>query len=107
MAKKRKKKKNPHTSPKKKINLKLNRKQKVLLGSFLILFGIALFIAFFSFLFSWKVDQSTLTEFTDRSVEAQNWLKKFGRSEERRVGKERRARGVRYQYKEKKENRES
>jgi len=78
MAKKRKKKKNPHTSPKKKINLKLNRKQKVLLGSFLILFGIALFIAFFSFLFSWKVDQSTLTEFTDRSVEAQNWLKKFG-----------------------------
>src|SRR5690625_78549 len=81
MAKKRKKKKkkrNPHTQPRKKLSFKLNRKQKVLLGSFLILFGIALVIAFFSFLFSWEVDQSTLTEFNNRSVEAQNWLKKFG-----------------------------
>lgn len=76
--KKKKKKKNPHTQPRKKFSFKLNRKQKVLLGSFLILFGIALVIAFFSFLFSWEADQSTLTEFSNRSVEAENWLKKFG-----------------------------
>lgn len=76
--KKKKKKRNPHTQPRKKLSFKLNRKQKVLLGSFLILFGIALLIAFFSFLFSWEADQSTLTEFNNRSVEAENWLRKFG-----------------------------
>lgn len=76
--KKTKKKKNPHTSVPKKRSFKLNRKQKVVLGSFLMLLGLALFIAFVSFLFSWKVDQSTLTELSDRSVEAKNWLKKFG-----------------------------
>jgi S-DNA-T family DNA segregation ATPase FtsK/SpoIIIE len=50
----------------------------VILGSFLILFGIALFIAFTSFLFNWQADQSTLGQLSDRSVEAQNWLSKFG-----------------------------
>ena len=62
----------------KKPNLNLNRKQKVILGSFLILFGIALLVAFTSFLFNWQVDQSTLGNLSDRSVETKNWLSKFG-----------------------------
>src|SRR5690625_354552 len=78
MAKKKKKKKNPHAKSKKKLSFKLDRKQKVVLGSFLFLLGLALCIAFISFLLSWKVDQSTLTEFSDRSVQAQNGLSKFG-----------------------------
>lgn len=80
MAKKatKKKKKNPHKQPRKKLSFKINRKQKVVLGSFLSLLGLALVIAFVSFLLSWQVDQSTLTEFSDRSIETQNWLSKFG-----------------------------
>lgn len=62
----------------KKPNLNFSRKHKVILGSFLILFGIALIVAFTSFLFNWKVDQSTLSQLSDRSVETQNWLSKFG-----------------------------
>src|SRR5699024_5186733 len=80
MAKKKRKKKNknPHTKSKKKLNLKLDRKQKVVLGSFLFLLGLALCIAFTSFLLTWKIDQSTLTELGNRSIQAQNWLSKFG-----------------------------
>ncbi|MAC63910.1 DNA translocase FtsK [Zunongwangia profunda] len=62
----------------KKFSLRLNRHQKVVLGSFLMLFGLALIVAFVSFLFNWQADQSTLQEFSDRSVEAKNWLSKFG-----------------------------
>jgi S-DNA-T family DNA segregation ATPase FtsK/SpoIIIE len=43
-----------------------------------MLFGLALIVAFVSFLFNWQADQSTLQEFSDRSVEAKNWLSKFG-----------------------------
>lgn len=59
-------------------SLKLNRQQKVVLGSFLMLFGLALIVAFISFLFNWQADQSTLNEFANRQVEAKNWLSKFG-----------------------------
>ncbi|HLV15330.1 MAG TPA: DNA translocase FtsK [Xanthomarina sp.] len=58
--------------------LKLSNQQKLVLGSFLVLLGILLFIAFFSFLFTGKVDQSTLTEFTSREVKPENWLNKTG-----------------------------
>jgi len=79
MAKKSSKTKKKSTSTKlKKPQLKITRKQKVILGSFLILFGVALFIAFTSFLFNWQADQSTLGQLSDRTVEAQNWLSKFG-----------------------------
>lgn len=59
-------------------NLNVNRQQKVVIGSFLMLFGIALLVAFFSFLINWQTDQSTLNLFADREVEAKNWLSKFG-----------------------------
>src|SRR5690606_41083769 len=74
-----KKKTNKSTKPKLKApSLKLSNQQKLLLGSFLVLLGILLFIAFFSFLFTGKVDQSTLTEFTSREVKPENWLNKTG-----------------------------
>jgi len=67
------------SSPKlKKASFKLNRQQKVVLGSFLMLLGLALFIAFISFLFNWQADQSTLGEFGNREIVAKNWMSKFG-----------------------------
>ena len=45
-----------------------------------MLFGLALSVAFISFLFNWQVDQSTLGEFSNREVETKNWLSKFGTS---------------------------
>lgn len=62
----------------KKPSFKFTRQQKVVLGSFLLLLGLALFIAFISFLFNWQADQSTLQEIGNREVEAKNWLSKFG-----------------------------
>jgi S-DNA-T family DNA segregation ATPase FtsK/SpoIIIE len=77
-----KKKATKNKSPKKARNFsfKLNRQQKVVLGSFLMLFGLALLVAFISFLFNWQADQSTLSEFSNRNVEPRNWLSKFGAS---------------------------
>ncbi len=85
MAKKAKtKKRNPHTKSttqtKPKRSWRMSRQQKVLWGSFFILLAIGLIIAFTSFLFTWKIDQSVLGQLTDRQVEAQNWLSKFGAS---------------------------
>lgn len=66
------------TSGLKKPSFKLSRQQKVVLGSFLMLLGLALFIAFLSFLFNWQADQSTLSQIDNRDVVAKNWLSKFG-----------------------------
>ncbi len=77
MAKKKTTKKK--TKPKlKKSNFTLSNQQKLVFGSLLLILGILLFIAFLSFFFTGKADQSILTEFTARSVKAQNWLSKFG-----------------------------
>ncbi|MBW1296641.1 FtsK/SpoIIIE family DNA translocase [Aquimarina litoralis] len=54
--------------------LKLSRQQKVILGSFLFFLGIALFFAFISFFFNWKVDQSEISQFPNRTASAKNWL---------------------------------
>ncbi|CAM4315116.1 FtsK/SpoIIIE family DNA translocase [Gillisia limnaea] len=66
------------TTKSKKPGFKISRQQKVVLGSFLMLLGIALFIAFISFLFNWQADQSTLNELGNREVVAKNWMSKFG-----------------------------
>ena len=67
------------SKPKLKVpSFKLTNQQKLVLGSFLVLLGLLLFIAFVSFLFTGKADQSTLTEFTSRDVKPQNWLNKTG-----------------------------
>mgnify|MGYP002639406505 CR=1 FL=1 len=76
----RKKKTNSKTSKnkRKKLSLKLSKQQKVILGSFLILFGIALLFSFVSYFFTWQADQSILTENASRDLESKNWLSTFG-----------------------------
>ena len=62
----------------KKPSFKLSSQQKLVLGSFLVLTGLLLFIAFVSFLFTGEADQSTLSDFASREVKTQNWLSKSG-----------------------------
>ncbi|TMM57084.1 DNA translocase FtsK [Maribacter algarum] len=57
---------------------KLSKQNKIILGSLLIVASIFLTLAFISFYFNWKDDQSLLTEFGERNEEAKNLLKKFG-----------------------------
>src|SRR5690606_17589175 len=76
MAKKEKK---PKSAPTKKgFTPKISKQNKDILGSLLMLLGIALFFSFVSFYFTWEADQSLLTEFTDRNEQARNLLNKFG-----------------------------
>ncbi|MBF6607612.1 MAG: DNA translocase FtsK, partial [Flavobacterium sp.] len=64
------------TDPAKKAN---NSKQyKVLAGMLLILFSIALLVAFISFYIHGQADQSAVASLTDRTEKTQNWLGKFG-----------------------------
>ena len=62
----------------KKTDLKIKRKRQVLFGGALLLLALLLIIAFVSYLFTWKVDFSTLNSITDRTVIAQNILNKLG-----------------------------
>ncbi|MGB5666728.1 MAG: DNA translocase FtsK [Maribacter sp.] len=78
MAKKRRKSK-PNTN-KKGFSLKLSKQNKIILGSLLMLFSVALFFSFVSFYLTWEEDQSLLTQFADRNEQAQNLLNKFGAS---------------------------
>ncbi|MDG1954240.1 MAG: DNA translocase FtsK [Polaribacter sp.] len=55
-----------------------NRQTHTVFGLFLVLFSVFLVIAFFSFFFSWQADQSTLSQFTDKTVETKNLLGKIG-----------------------------
>lgn len=65
-------------TPRKPINLKLSRQQQIILGSFLFFLGVALLFSFISYLFTWKVDQSVLSDITNRETPTANWLSKFG-----------------------------
>jgi len=56
----------------------LTKQHKIVLGSLLVLFSIALLVAFVSFFIYGKIDQSAVSELTDRKEEVQNWLGKFG-----------------------------
>ena len=62
----------------KSLNFKLSSPHKLVLGSFLVITGLLLFIAFVSFLFTGEADQSTLSDFASRDVKTQNWLSKSG-----------------------------
>ncbi len=57
---------------------KLSRQQKMLFGSLLVLFSIALLVSFISFFIYGQQDQSTLSELTNREETSGNWLGKFG-----------------------------
>jgi len=54
------------------------RSKEILFGGFLILLSLLLFIAFTSYYLTWKIDQSTLGNFTDRSIKNANLLSKIG-----------------------------
>tara|TARA_R110000868_G_scaffold411598_1_gene705767 strand:- start:7102 stop:9477 length:2376 start_codon:yes stop_codon:yes gene_type:complete len=59
-------------------SFKLSNQQKLILGSFLVIFGILLGIAFVSFFFTGNADQSTVSNFASRKITADNWLNKSG-----------------------------
>lgn len=78
MAKQKTKTKKPSSFKLKKTSFKLSNQQKLVWGSFLLIMGFLLCIAFLSFLFTWQEDQNIVTEFTNREIKAKNWLNKFG-----------------------------
>ncbi|WP_264536660.1 DNA translocase FtsK [Flavobacterium sp. N1736] len=57
-----------------------NKQQRFVMGCLLILFSIALLVAFISFYVNgqWQLDQSAVSKLDDRSEVVQNWLGKFG-----------------------------
>lgn len=57
---------------------KISKKNWVVMGSVFLFFGIALIIAFASFLLTWQNDQSTLSSVSIESEKPKNWLSKFG-----------------------------
>ena len=56
----------------------LSNAQRLVLGSFLILFSVLLLLSIVSYFFTGESDQSILGDFTNRSVETKNWLSKIG-----------------------------
>ena len=68
-------------TPKPKIKSKsdqVSNQQKLILGSFLVIFGILLGISFVSFFFTGNADQSTISNFTSPKISSENWLNKSG-----------------------------
>lgn len=78
MSKRKKRKTKSSRAATKKLKFSLSKQQKILLGSFLFLFGAALFLSFVSYFFTWQEDQSDIGIWADRESRANNWLSKFG-----------------------------
>ena len=72
-----KKKTKSTTTSRKKISFSLNKQQKILLGSFLFLLGLALLFSFVSYFFTGQADQSHIG-IVDRTLPTKNWLNIFG-----------------------------
>lgn len=62
----------------KKLRFALSRQQKILLGSFLVILGLAMLFSIVSYFFSWKTDMSEVGLLSERENETENWLSKFG-----------------------------
>ena len=73
-----KKKQSIRTSKNRIPKITFSKQFRTVLGSFFILFGIFLAIAFISFYFNWQDDQSTISKILDRKVTANNLLGKIG-----------------------------
>ncbi|MFA9191559.1 DNA translocase FtsK [Flavobacterium sp. FZUC8N2.13] len=56
----------------------MSKQHKTILGCLLVLFSIALLVAFVSFYVYGQEDQSAVLEITDRTETVKNWLGKFG-----------------------------
>ncbi len=78
MAKKKTETPKKDKTPRKKISFTLSKQQKILLGSFLFLLGLALIVSFVSYFFTWQADHSAVGTLGDRELETKNWLNKFG-----------------------------
>ena len=63
---------------KNKLNPDKFQNKRVIFAVIIACFGVFLLFAFSSYLFSWKYDQSILSSFGDRSIEAKNLLGKIG-----------------------------
>ncbi|MGE8341413.1 MAG: DNA translocase FtsK [Flavobacterium sp.] len=61
-------------------SFKMSKQQRFVLGCLLVLFSIALLVAFISFYVNgqWQNDQSVVNQLGDRAEVAENWLGKFG-----------------------------
>ena len=59
-------------------NFTLTNSQRLVMGSFLVISGILLFIALLSYFFTGESDQTVLGDFTNRSIDTNNWLSKVG-----------------------------
>jgi S-DNA-T family DNA segregation ATPase FtsK/SpoIIIE len=57
---------------------KMSKQHKILLGSLLVLFSLALLISFCSFFVYGQQDQSAINELVDRNSKVENWLGKIG-----------------------------
>ncbi|MNF23745.1 DNA translocase SpoIIIE [compost metagenome] len=57
---------------------KMTKQHKIVLGCLLVLFSVALLLAFVSFYIYGQADQSAVAQLSDRSETVQNWLGKFG-----------------------------
>jgi len=78
MAKKKTRTAKQPKAARKKLSFSLSKQQKILLGSFLFFFGVAMIFSFVSYFFTWQADQTVIGELTERELETKNWLKKFG-----------------------------
>jgi S-DNA-T family DNA segregation ATPase FtsK/SpoIIIE len=56
----------------------LTKQHRIVLGALLVLFSVALLVAFVSFFVYGQIDQSAVSELTNRKEVVQNWLGKFG-----------------------------
>ena len=59
-------------------SLKLSKKNWVVIGSFLLFFGVSLIFAFTSYLFTWQEDQSSISSSNLEADQPNNWLSRFG-----------------------------
>ncbi|MEY4963319.1 MAG: hypothetical protein RLZZ323_638 [Bacteroidota bacterium] len=57
---------------------KLSKQNKIVIGSLLVLFSVALLVAFISFYIHGQADQNAVAKLTDRNITVNNWLGKFG-----------------------------
>jgi S-DNA-T family DNA segregation ATPase FtsK/SpoIIIE len=57
---------------------KLSKEYKIVIGSLLVLFSIALLVAFISFYLHGQADQSAVDQLAKRNTEVSNWLGKIG-----------------------------
>ncbi|PCI08977.1 MAG: cell division protein FtsK [Flavobacteriaceae bacterium] len=55
-----------------------SKQTQTIFGLFLTIFAVFLFVAFTSFLFNWKIDQSEVTELLNKDAAVKNLMGKFG-----------------------------